>query len=174
MNIRYLIFFLSFIVGLLAGAKLAHADEGLNEVKPTYYMTGALGVFDSGRHSLTEEKFLNIGRRTTLGPFIQQVEIGGWTDVAGNSRSGSAYGAYQVGLEVDGAFLGRICTGPAFISSPDVYLGGHFQFTEDFYIGEHDAKGHSVGFIYKHISSAGLEEPNIGRDQMGFQIGLPF
>jgi hypothetical protein len=160
---KYLLIFLFF---LCLSFSWCRADE--------VYSTAALGVFNSGKQSLSEEKFLNVGYRKPLGPFIEQAEIGGWTDRAGNGRGGSAYGAYQLGFEVHGPILGRIATGPALITSPDSYLGGVFQFTEDFFAGEEDAQGHSIGFIYKHISSAGIEQPNIGRDQMGFQIGLRF
>jgi hypothetical protein len=166
------LFIISFLLGFFLpyACTRSNADEPKGEV----YSTVAVGVFNSGLHSLSEEKFLNVGYRSALGPLVQQVEVGGFTDRAGNGRSGSAYGAYQVGFEVHGPILGRICTGPALISSPDSYLGGVFQFTEDFYAGEEDTHGHSIGFLYKHISSAGLEQPNIGRDQMGFQIGLRF
>lgn len=165
------LFIISFLLGFFIpyACTRAHGAE-----RSEVYSTVAVGVFNSGKQSLSEEKFLNVGRRTNLGPFIQQVEVGGWTDRAGQGRSGSAYGAYQVGFEVHGPVLGRIATGPCFITAPDSYLGGVFQFTEDFYAGEEDTTGHSIGFLYKHISSAGIEQPNIGRDQMGFQIGLRF
>lgn len=138
------------------------------------YMTGAVGVFNSGKKSLSECKFLNVGERKPLGPLIQQWEVGGWTDRAGDGRGGSAYGAYQLGFEVHGSMLARVATGPALITSPDSYLGGVFQFTEDFALGEEDSQGHYAVFKYKHISSAGIEQPNIGRDFMGVEIGLHF
>lgn len=139
------------------------------------YATAAIGVFNSGKDSHAECKFVNVGHREDIGfGLTEQYEVGGWTDSAGNGRSGSAYTAYQLGVQTDGPVYARVMTGPALITSPDSYLGGVFQFTEDFYIGLKGSNGNTVGIKYKHISSAGLEQPNVGRDFAGFEVGIPF
>lgn len=140
------------------------------------YMTGMLGVFNSAQKSKVETKFLNIGHRSDLGfGLSQQIEAGGWIDSAGGGRGSSGYGAYQIGVETDTEVQGRVMFGPAIITSPDIYLGGIFpQFTEDFYIGIKGHDGNTVGVKYKHISSAGLCSPNMGRDFAGVEIGIPF
>lgn len=143
----------------------AHSDD--------VYLTGALGVFNSGKSSLSETKFANVGYRIDLGWFKQQVELGGWIDrVPG--RSGSAYGAYQVGWEVDNGLIARVMTGPAFITTPDDYLGGRLEFKEDLYLGCKDVEGRTFGVKYNHLSSAGIYAPNIGRDFFGLEIGVRF
>jgi Lipid A 3-O-deacylase (PagL) len=163
-RLRQLAVFTALIFTILY-AMSAKADE--------VYLTGAVGVFNSGKSSLSETKYTAAGYRTSLGWFKQDLELGGWIDrVPG--RSGSAYSAYQVGWEVDGPMIMRVMTGPAFISTTDEYLGGHFQLKDDFYLGIKDTEGRTMGVKYNHISSAGIETPNIGRDFFGLEIGLSF
>lgn len=155
--------------GLVLGhiiCSLAHAED---------YATAAVGIADSGKNSHAETKFVNVGHRADL-PFglTYQVEGGGWVDIAGGGRKSSGYGATQVGVQTDGPVVARVMTGPAIITSPDVYLGGNFQFTEDFYIGIKGPNQNTVGIMYKHFSSAGIEQPNVGRDLAGVQVGIPF
>ncbi len=139
------------------------------------YLTGAVGVFNSGKSSLSETKYANLGYRTSLGLFKQGFELGGWVDrVPG--RSDSAYCAYQLGWEVvtNGGFIGRVMTGPAVITTPDEYLGGRFQLKDDIYLGIKDDSGRTFGVKYNHLSSAGIYPINIGRDFFGLEIGLRF
>lgn len=157
---------IALVLMLCTAATTAHADD--------IYLTGALGVFNSGKSSLSETKFANVGYRTDLGWFKQQAEIGGWVDRAGGGRSDSAYGAYQLGWEVNGPCIARIMTGPAWITTPDAYLGGRFEFKEDIYVGEEDKDGRTIGVKYNHLSSAGIYTPNLGRDLLGIEIGIRF
>lgn len=139
------------------------------------YMTAAVGVFNSGKDSHAESKFINVGHRdSTILGLTYQYEIGGWTDTASHSRSGSVYGALQAGVETDGLVFARVMTGPALITSPDSYLGGYLNFTEDFYIGLKGPNSNTVGIKYKHISNAGLTQPNLGRDFAGFEVSIPY
>ena len=139
------------------------------------YMTAAVGVANSGKTSHAETKFANVGYRSYLGLGLSyQAEVGGWVDIAGEGRKSSGYGAYQLGVETDGPTFARVMAGPALISTPDSYLGGLLQFSEDFYIGLRGKNGNTVGILYKHISSAGIEQPNEGRDLAGFQVSIPF
>lgn len=159
------------IIGLVAVWAVLYAYDAKGQ---DVYMTGALGVFNSGKSSLSESKFANVGYRTSLGLFKQQVEVGGWIDRVGQGRADSAYAAYQIGWEVDGPLIARIMTGPAMMTTPDVYLGGRFEFKEDLYLGEEDKAGRMIGVKYNHLSSAGIYTPNIGRDFMGLEIGMRF
>lgn len=139
------------------------------------YVSGMLGVFNSGKSSLSESKLLNLGHREMWGcGLASQYEIGGWSDSAGYGRKSSLYGAYQVGVEAGDSIKARVMFGPALISSPDAYLGGVFQFSEDFFIGLSGSNGNTIGLMYKHFSSAGLEKPNEGRDYAGVSVSLPW
>lgn len=138
-------------------------------------MTAAVGIANSGKNSHAETKFLNVGNRGDLGLGLSyQLEAGGWVDIAGGGRSSSGYGAYQLGVETDGALFARVMAGPALITTPDAYLGGHFQMTEDFYIGLRGHNNNTIGILYKHFSSGGLEQPNVGRDLAGVSVSIPF
>lgn len=147
-------------------AHYAHADS---------YSSFMVGVFSSGKHSTSEVKFLNIGHREPLAfGLIHQYELGGWTDTVGGGRKGSAYIAYQIGLEAGDNVFMRVMVGPSMISLPDAYLGGPFELTEDFFIGLRGKSQHSIGFKYKHISSGGVYTPNVGRDLAGIEASLSF
>ncbi len=133
------------------------------------------GVFNSGKQSLAEVKFVNIGHREPL--FLgltQQYEAGGWSDSAGNGRHGSIYGAYLVGVEAGANAIARAMAGPAIIATPDSYLGGPIAFSEEFFVGFKSNSGNVVGVMYKHISNAGLYTQNMGRDFAGVQAGITF
>lgn len=151
---------------LLLITSLAEADD---------YATVSLGVFNSAKQSHAESKFINVGHRenTILG-LTYQYEAGGWTDVAGGGRGGSGYGAVQAGVQTNGPIYARVMTGPALITSPDSYLGGYLNFTEDFYIGLKGPNGNTVGVKYKHISNAGITQPNVGRDFAGVEVSIPW
>lgn len=139
------------------------------------YATAAIGIANSGKDSHAETKFVNAGHRDNLFLGLSyQFEVGGWVDIRGNGRKSSGYGAYQIGVETDGPTFARVMTGPALITTPDVYLGGAFQFTEDFFLGLRGDNRNTVGLLYKHISSAGIEQPNVGRDLAGVQVSIPF
>lgn len=155
-----------FIVVCVLLDDIVHADD---------YGSAMVGVFSSGKSNLAECKLVNFGHRERLPLGLSyQYEGGGWTDVAGNGRKGSLYGAAQLGVQADSTLTARFMAGPALISSPDAYLGGVFQFTEDFFLGIHGDNGNIVGVKYKHISSAGIEQPNVGRDFAGIEVSIPF
>lgn len=139
------------------------------------YASFMAGVFMSGEESLAETKFVNIGHRDDLAIGLSyQYEFGGWVDVAGKGRRSSAYVAYQVGVEAGESTLARVMVGPALITHPDVYLGGPFEFTEDFFLGLRGKNGNIVGVKYKHFSSGGLYQPNVGRDLLGVEASIKF
>lgn len=106
---------------------------------------------------------------------VQKTELGFWADSRKDQgRSDSAYGSYSVGLRVNPEPLYiEALWGVALISTPDVFLSGHFQFTQDLGIGFKDHYGRAIGVSYKHLSNAGIMLPNKGRDMFLIQIGIP-
>lgn len=135
-------------------------------------LDGGLGIFHSGERGLSETKLFSLGVQEDLwGPLKDRAIVGGWIDVTGAGKSSSAFAGGQLGFEVnrDGLVAG-IFSGPTIISSPDVLLGGHFQFMDDLHLGIQDEHDNYFGVFYRHLSSAGLEMPNIGRDVIGIEI----
>lgn len=101
----------------------------------------------------------------------QRGTVGGWFDPTGNGRSSSVLASGQLGFEVNSrGTVVSIFTGPCLISTPDSYLGGYFQFMTDAHIGLQDNDVNYLGVFYRHISSAGIENPNVGRDIMGLEL----
>lgn len=83
-------------------------------------------------------------------------------------------GSVRLGIKVDlDGLYATATTGPGYISQRDNYLGGYFQFVENVVLGIEDRFG-TFGVGYQHISSAGIELPNKGRDYMFFQAGIKF
>lgn len=137
-----------------------------------------IGVARSADGGYSTTKHLSLSRQSVAyGMFVQQIELGFWTDSARwQGRSGSVYGDYSVGLEtqtVSGIYA-QTLVGPALISSPDAYLGGYFQINTEATLGIRGENGISIGLLYKHLSSAGIYKPNVGRDFLLFRVGVPF
>lgn len=159
-------------VGILLKASLmceksAAADENV--------LSYGLGVFHSAEHYPVETKFLRVARRQDFDRLSYwQGEVGLWTDTAGQGRTGSGFAALSVGVKIDLKLVHfKNSLGLAAITSPDAYLGGVFpQFTEEFTVGVDGVNGTSLGLAYKHISSAGLVNPNMGRDFLILSIGV--
>jgi hypothetical protein len=131
-----------------------------------------IGAFNSSKNSLSETKILTLGIQEDLwGPLKQRGTVGGWLDDAGNGRSGSALISGQLGFEVDrDGTVASVFFGPCLIGSPDIYLGGPFQFMTDLHLGIQDRDFNYIGIFYRHGSSGGLEMPNVGRDFVGLEI----
>lgn len=135
-------------------------------------VNGGIGVFNSAKRSLSETKMLTLGVQEDLwGALKDRGIVGGWLDNAGDGKTSSGLMAGQIGWEVnrDGLLVG-IFAGPCLISNTDSLLGGHFQFMDDIHLGIQDRDGNYIGLMYRHISSAGIATPNIGRDIMGVEI----
>ena len=152
------------IILLLATSAYAREDQ--------FTMGVGVGVFNSGKHSLSETKVLSLGYQEDLWNALKQrATVGFWFDDAGNGRSSSAFGSGQLGFEVNrDGLIADVFFGPAAISSPDSLLGGRFQFMESLNLGIQDKFNNYIGLFYRHLSSAGLEMPNIGRDMVGLEI----
>lgn len=101
---------------------------------------------------------------------FKRVELGTWiTDKEGESSA--FYGSAGIGAmegERNG-FNMTVYLGLAVISRGDSMLSAHVNFTEEFTIG-YDR--FSVGI--KHISNAGLQLPNIGRDFLFLNYRMEF
>lgn len=159
---------LLILISLLAvlEAHSAHADD---------YIDMSVGMFSNGIPSPANVKLGEVGHRDSLGlGFVNDYNAGGWVQTnVRDGRKSSAFVSDQVGLEARAGIVMRIETGPAFISTPDTYLGGHFQFHETGFIGVRDiTTGDEVGLTYQHFSSAGIEMPNYGRDFGGVSVSI--
>ena len=159
---------LSILIILISSTVYAENDQ--------IVVDGGIGVFNSAKRSLSETKSFTLGIQEDLyGPLKQRVTVGGWIDNGGDGRSGSALVSGQLGFEVnrDGLVAG-IFSGPTFITNRDALLGGHFQFMDDLHLGIQDKNSNYIGVMYRHLSSAGIEMPNYGRDVMGLELRFPF
>lgn len=142
------------------------------------YLLYGLGIANSAKYEQVETKVIGIGYRdqTILG-LTQQVELGHFSDSTQlDGRLSSWWAGYSLGIEVQSptGLVLRLMIGPSLISTPDAYLGGYFQFNNDAFAGLRDESGKSIGVSYKHLSSAGLESPNVGRDFLLFQVAVPW
>lgn len=137
-----------------------------------------IGVARSAEGGYSTTKHLSLSRQSvSYGMFVQQAELGFWTDAASwQGRKGSVYGDYSVGLETETVtgIYAQALFGPALISTTDAYLGGHLQFNTEAALALKGENGISIGLVYKHLSSAGIFNPNIGRDFLLFRVGVPF
>lgn len=108
--------------------------------------------------------------------FIYQYEGGFWADNGGNGRKSGGLTGLSGGVNVSAGYVFlQALTGPAYLTTTDSILGGHLQFNNDLAIGVRDPKTrNSIGVAYKHISSAGLSEPNRGRDFIMFRVSVGF
>lgn len=135
-----------------------------------------VGILRSAEYGSTNVKSFSLGYADELlGPIIYQYELGYFSDASGYGRSGSGFGNAGLGIEANpGAFVLRSVWGVGGITTPDTMLGGPFQFNHDFLLGVKGQNGAIIGLNLKHISSAGLQRPNLGRDLLLMHVELPF
>lgn len=127
-----------------------------------------IGAFGSAKYSTTEVKTIDLGYRMEIyNGLYWQFKSGDWIDTSNDrNRRGSLFLFTGPSLLIDLAPV-EIRTGLSIgaIETTDSYLGGHFpQFNEDLYFGVRDRHGNGIGVKYEHISSAGIFQPNEGRD----------
>lgn len=137
----------------------AHADEA--------FVGMGLGAFNTAKGGPGSVKLGQVGHRLDLiEGFYWQNKVGAWGQGANDyGMKSSAYGSSGLGFRVDLTPVEfRAGYGVGLISNPDSYLGGNFQFNGETYLGLRDRKGNGFGLKYEHISSAGIEMPNQGRD----------
>jgi hypothetical protein len=137
---------------------------------------GGLGILNTEGSGLSQVKFAKFGLQEDLwGALKQRFNAGVWLDSRGDGHSSSTFSGYQLGFEVSNEVLqASIFSGPNLISSPDVALGGMFQMNESIFLGIKDSDCNSIGIVYNHFSSAGIEQPNLGKDFLGLEIKFPF
>ena len=101
---------------------------------------------------------------------VYKVDAGAWTDVV-EGRRASPYGAVLVGLQQGDlrTFNVQILVGVSVIGHIDSFLGSNGQFTEELNFGIGPV---SVG--YKHVSNAGIVQPNMGRDFVSTMLAFEF
>ena len=157
---------LKYIVFICLSISSAYAQDD------QWILDGGVGVFNSGKNSLSETKMLTLGIQEELwGPLKDRAVVGGWIDNAGGGKSGSALASGQIGFEVNrDGLVGGVFTGPAFISTPDILLGSRFEFMDDIHLGIQDTGNNYIGVFYRHLSDAGLSSVNIGRDIIGIEL----
>lgn len=85
-----------------------------------------------------------------------------WLSTLGGVRATSPMGATM-----------HLAVGPGYLHNPDQKLGGHFQFSLEGGVGMED-KNFAIAMVWKHLSSAGINMPNQGRDFIMAQIRIPF
>lgn len=121
-------------------------------------------------------KALFLGYQEEFWVLTKQYEAGFWSDSVGNGRKSSGMLSASLGVTVYAGYVYfQALSGPGLITSPDNQLGGNFQFNNDFAFGFKDLNtGNTIGFNYKHVSSAGFEQPNRGRDFIMFRVGVAF
>lgn len=166
-------FYKVFLFILLTFFVTIFPKEGLAES----YLKYGVGVFNSASNKFSETKAISLGYRDRLlGPFVYQYGGGIWIDSAGNGRKGSGVFDISIGIEaVSKDLVLRSAHGIATISTPDAYLGGYFpNFVHDLYVGMRDQRGVAIGLSYRHISNAGLMSPNMGRDFLFVDLGIPW
>jgi len=131
-----------------------------------------VGNFNAAQGNTPDTKMLSIGMQEDVWDALKmRGTVGGWLDSSGNGQTGSGFVAVQLGWEVvSGGMVASIFSGPGIISSPDTVLGGPFQFVSDLHLGIKDRNSNYIGAFYRHISSAGIETPNIGREAFGVEI----
>lgn len=105
-------------------------------------------------------------------PFFHKLELGGYIDSEAG-RKHAMFTSYQLGLRVNTltGFYAESSHGIGYISSTDILLGGRSQFFHDLGLGIVDDYAH-IGMYVKHISSAGIHKPNIGRNYIYIKLGL--
>lgn len=138
---------------------VAFADEG--------FVGMGVGAFNTAKGGPGSVKLGQVGHRLDLiDGFYWQNKVGGWGQGSNDyGMKSSGYIASGLGFRVDLTPVEfRAGYSLAGITTPDAYLGGNFQFNGEAYLGLRDRHGNGFGVKYEHISSAGLEMPNQGRD----------
>ena len=133
------------------------------------------GIGISKDQQLGEVKVIAGGYQTPIyESIISQIELGYWSDPH-LGRKSSIFGNVSFGLDIQAGILyTQALWGIALISQTDSILGGNFQFNHDIFLGLRDKNGYSIGIGYKHISSAGIYMPNLGRDMLMIKMAVPY
>lgn len=130
------------------------------------------GIF--GSPGTPFERVVAAGYQLSWSDFFLRPEAGYFEDLSGHGKS-SYWLSSLLGvraLSTVGPEL-HIGVGPSYLQNPDAILGGHFQFSLEGGAGITDKSGQVyIGIAWKHLSSAGFEMPNQGRDFVVIQLRL--
>lgn len=153
------------LIGATSLASTAYAQG-------TYNLKYGVGIMKS-----TESQVVSVAYQDQIkDSYSYQVECGAWLDPKENKgRSGSGFCATQAGLRILlSNFYAESMHGIGFITHPDALLGGRFQFFHDAGLGIKDVAGNAIGINFKHVSSAGIHKPNIGRNYLAAKLSFGF
>lgn len=155
---------IAFLLTFLCISTYAQEDQWILDI--------GVGNFNYYKGNFPDTKMISFGLQEEIwGSLKDRITVGGWGDTGGYGRNDSLFISGQLGFEVNNSgTIASVFTGPCLISTPDYLLGGYFQFMTDFHLGIQDSKSNYLGVMYRHISSAGLETPNYGRDILGLEI----
>lgn len=122
----------------------------------------------------TVKKFALGYQDELISVFDYQIEGGTWIDNLQGRRS-SGYFSISPGISIiRETFYIKAFNGLSLIANTDSRLGGHFQFKHDLEFGFKDRRGVGIGLWGTHFSSAGITEPNLGRDFYGIKLQIPY
>lgn len=114
------------------------------------------------------ERLAVVGYQRSLGyDFFIRPEAGYFEDLSGGDHKSSLWIDPMFGIRaktISGPEL-HLGVGPGWIKNPDALLGGHFQFALEGGGGAYSSDNKVfLGLVWRHLSSAGIEMPNQGRD----------
>jgi hypothetical protein len=140
----------------------------------TLYFRYGVGVFDSQKTGAVKTFALGyqrpLGRALTL-----QSDVGLFTD-SGPGRKSSLTLSQSIGPRTNiGPVHMAALWGAALVPTPDANrLSGRFQFVNDIILEVRGKNGVGFGVSYRHLSNAGIELPNKGRDMVTFRMSYSF
>lgn len=142
----------------------------------TFFKFGT-GIFLPNNEKIGNVKLFSVGYEEPLFYLLDwKLEAGGFSDSkSNNDRRGSLFASIGPGVSVNGEnFYSKVFWSAGGITGPDAMLGGPFEFFGDVELGLKDPRGNSIGFDYKHISSAGIYNINHGRDFLLIKVEIKY
>lgn len=156
------------IAAVLAGLLFSLASQA-GEISLRY----GLGA-ESGLHATAEQRMINLryADRILKETIKLAADCGAYWDNHRKLTSGHCF--VQAGTEVrpfKWMFVENLF-GPGFITMPDDLIGGHFQFSIELGVGIIEpSTGARVQATLKHLSDAGIKQPNRGRNFWLVSVG---
>jgi hypothetical protein len=141
-----------------------------------YSINYGLGT-NKHQRSLTEVKLITLQMKNNLiKETIQQTfEVGYYADNTAVSRN-NAFIDYMLGVEAKSKSMfisGN--SGIGFLSKTDPLLSTSFQFIHELTFGMYEyneTNKSKIGLSYRHISNAGIKQPNFGRDFIAIKFSF--
>ena len=162
---------LSTLIGicLLSLSLNAHAKDKYPERIQTQY---GIGIEHGGFTSQVKSISLS-----TYNPLFAGLSYGSQVGFLSDARDdlSSVYLFALVGttLYPTQSFYVENYFGPGVITSTGKKLSGAIQFSTHLGLGFRDKRtGNEIGVLWKHISNAGMNKPNLGRDLLMLSVGI--